>query len=352
MKNIDPKVSVIVPVYNVELYLSQCIDSLINQTLSDIEIILVDDGSTDKSKGICDEYTSKDERIKVFHIENSGVSNARNFGISNSIGEYIMFLDSDDWIEPETIEMACNKADESDANIVFWSWQKEYSSGTYKDFYLENNSAFLSDNDINKLRIRCIGFLDDELNDPVKTDHFNTPWAKLYSRSFLVNSNVKFIERKQVGMEDVLFNIELFQKVEKVAYLPRYYNHYRIDNPNSLTKIDTIALNDKFSNLFNAIDNIGCTHPNYREAINNRVAMSIINIILSIASPKSGYGFKESVYQTTKLLQTERTKKALKSLKFNTLPYHWKVFFFLCKYRFASGVYLLALAMRKLKRKI
>ena len=104
------KVSVIVPVYNVEDYIRECLDSLINQTLTDIEIILVDDGSKDLSGTICDEYAKKDCRIKVIHKENGGQSSARNAGLKVSTGEYILFVDSDDYIVENTLETLLNEA--------------------------------------------------------------------------------------------------------------------------------------------------------------------------------------------------------------------------------------------------
>ena len=112
-------ISVIVPVYNAEKYLRECLDSIVNQTYKNIEIILVDDGSTDGSGAICDEYADKDVRIKVYHIPNGGASNARNLGIDNADGEYLMFVDSDDIILPYVVERAIKLALEHNADIVY-----------------------------------------------------------------------------------------------------------------------------------------------------------------------------------------------------------------------------------------
>lgn len=113
-----PLVSVILPIYNVSLYLTKCIDSVIDQTYGNIEIILIDDGSTDSSGAICDSYLDKDNRILVFHTENRGLSAARNTGFSKASGEYILFIDSDDWIEPDTVEKLIHTAAEFDAHLV------------------------------------------------------------------------------------------------------------------------------------------------------------------------------------------------------------------------------------------
>ena len=113
-----PKISIIVPVYKTETYLRQCIDSLINQTFQDIEIILVDDGSPDNSPAICDEYAAKDQRIKVIHKQNAGVSEARNSGIDAAKGDFLMFVDSDDWMEIDGCDILYNEYLQTGADTV------------------------------------------------------------------------------------------------------------------------------------------------------------------------------------------------------------------------------------------
>ncbi len=125
-------ISVIVPVYNVEPYLAQCLDSLLAQTFSDIEIIVVDDGSTDGCPQICDEYSRRDERITVFHTDNHGLSAARNLGIDNSHGEWLMFVDSDDWVEPQFCELPYRAAVENEADLVIFGYNYHSANGQVK----------------------------------------------------------------------------------------------------------------------------------------------------------------------------------------------------------------------------
>lgn len=119
-------VSVIIPVYNVGRYLPQCFDSVTSQTYRNLEIIVIDDGSTDDSGSICDQYAEKDDRIRVIHTDNRGLASARNLGLENVSGEYISFIDSDDWIEPQTIEMFIRTALETEADIVNAKYCSEY----------------------------------------------------------------------------------------------------------------------------------------------------------------------------------------------------------------------------------
>lgn len=121
-----PKVSIIVPVYNVERYLRQCLDSLVNQTYQNIEIICVDDGSTDASSEILTEYALKNSKVRVIRQENSGLSAARNVGFSFATGEYVMYVDSDDWIDVCTCEKAVFKAEEHAADLVMWPYIREF----------------------------------------------------------------------------------------------------------------------------------------------------------------------------------------------------------------------------------
>ena len=113
----EDKVTIIVPVYNAEKYLEKCIKSLINQTYNNLEIILIDDGSLDKSWNICNNFAKKDTRIKVYHKENGGVSSARNWGLSNSSGKYILFVDSDDWLEDNMIEILYREIEEQKVDV-------------------------------------------------------------------------------------------------------------------------------------------------------------------------------------------------------------------------------------------
>lgn len=123
-------ISVIVPVCNVEPYLRKCLDSVVGQTYRDLEILIIDDGSTDKSGRICDEYAERDERVKVFHTENRGLSAARNLGLDNATGDWIGFVDSDDWIEPDMYEALLRKAEETEADVVECGCYTDYTTKT------------------------------------------------------------------------------------------------------------------------------------------------------------------------------------------------------------------------------
>ena len=130
----NPKISVIIPVYNAEATLRRCVDSVLSQTFTDYECLLIDDGSKDKSWEICDEYAAKDSRVRVFHKENGGVSSARNLGLDNATGEWIAFVDSDDWIDPDMLLSLKLVAEKENADLVECSFKKVWEDGTVLEY--------------------------------------------------------------------------------------------------------------------------------------------------------------------------------------------------------------------------
>ena len=158
-------ISVIVPVYNVEPYLGKCLDSIVNQTYRDLEILVIDDGYTDRCKVICDEYKNRDERIRVFHTENRGLSAARNIGLNEANGEWIGFVDSDDWIESDMFETLVKKAEKSSSDIVECGVFREYSDRTEKNM---------------KRTFDLSGV--ETIHALIRGEIFNTVWNKLWHR--------------------------------------------------------------------------------------------------------------------------------------------------------------------------
>jgi len=210
-------ISVIIPVYNVDKYLSRCIDSVINQTYKNLEIILIDDGSTDNSGKICDEYALKNNRIIVIHKQNEGVSSARNTGLNIATGNYIGFVDSDDYIEPDMYEVLYNLLIKNEVEVsccdyfVFSRKEKKYVQSL--------------DNTINGIL-----YINEILN--TKSGHGGFLWNKLYSKNLI--GNIQFDETLIFG-EDYVFVIDVFMKAKKIAFCKdaKYYYCY---NPNSVTK--------------------------------------------------------------------------------------------------------------------
>lgn len=222
-------VSIIIPIYNVQKYLSRCLDSLLAQTLKDIEIILINDGSRDNSLGICEAYAKKDKRIIVIDQINQGVSVARNTGIAKATGEYIGFVDPDDWLEPNMYELMVNKIKESDCPICFCNYYKdEKNNSVPKDFKIEKD--ILDKEEITDVIISNMVGADDIM------PHYNfvmgCVWRGLYKKSFMDQYGLDFEPGVNI-MEDLVFNIRALLKADKLCIVPDHLYHY-VQNPTSI----------------------------------------------------------------------------------------------------------------------
>lgn len=206
-----PAVSVIVPVYNVEAYLAKCVQSLLDQTFSDLEILLVDDGSTDKSLAICDEYAAKDARIRVIHKENGGLSSARNAGIEAARGRYIGFVDSDDYVEPEMYERLYTLAEREGADIAI---------GSFRYCYADREKAFT----VETAPSVCTG--REALGRALRREGIaNYVWTRLVRRE-IFDRGLRFAEGRV--FEDVHIMPEMLLAAEKVAVDDRpMYNYVK-----------------------------------------------------------------------------------------------------------------------------
>lgn len=203
-------ISIVVPVYNVEEYLNKCIDSLIAQTFKNIEIILVEDCSTDKSKQICKDYESKYENIKlIYHSKNMGLAQARNTGISVATGKYIAFVDSDDWVKPNMYELLYRKIENENLDIVVCGYEEAYDDEKYVTFKFSQYKNIENNIDIMK------SFLGGKINA--------VAWNKLYKLSLFKNNNILYPEGKYY--EDQYPTFLLLYNSTRVGFInePLYY---------------------------------------------------------------------------------------------------------------------------------
>lgn len=217
-------VSVIVPVYNTEQYLPACLDSLLHQTIIDFEVIVVDDGSIDRSSIICDEYALKDDRFKVYHLSNGGVSNARNYGLSKAKGEYVTFVDSDDFVDNDYIEQLVNAigvgADIVMSGIILF----DESSAKLSSVTLDSRKYDLMHNGKDAFMVATM-------------DTITSPVTKLYKKSIVEKHNVRFRQGQSYG-EDREFNIDFLYRTSIVVTVSYVGYHYRRGVINSLSQVN------------------------------------------------------------------------------------------------------------------
>lgn len=304
MSNIDDLVSIIVPVYNVEKYLKKCLDSIINQTYKNIEILLVDDGSTDNSGIICDEYAKKDPRITVIHKENAGLSEARNTGLDYARGKYISFIDSDDYIEEGMIFYLYHDCKDNNCQIANSNKIWELENG--KKIYLceiENSEIVDTETALKNLL----------LNDPSVAN-------KLFERCLF--DDIRFIKDKLY--EDILTTPLLIEKSERIFLDKRHFYHY-IQHENSI--VHKSFSKKKMDYMYNAkelFQHIKIHYPNISEVAEAYYILVLITIISEAYYKRNEMNseYKE-IYEELKLF-----KNKYRNNKF--IPISKKVMIFLC----------------------
>ena len=260
------KVSVIIPVYNVEKYLRKCLDSVINQTLEDIEIICVDDGSTDNSFDILNDYKKLDNRIQVIRQENQGHSGATNTGLKYVTGDYIFFVDSDDWIELTALEKLYNNAIENDSDLVLYDAIEYFSENQTNEriFYL-----------LRDLTNEVFTYKDEKL---LVLNSYYVQWAKLYKTSFFKKHNLKL--QNFLLYEDITLTVPATLLAERITYLPEILYHYNRLNESSLqnTKVES----NRSKIIFDVIDYV----ENYLNENNFFKELEFNFLLFKISQPK------------------------------------------------------------------
>lgn len=208
-----PKISVIVPVYKVEQYLHRCIDSILSQSFTDFELLLIDDGSPDNCGKICDEYTQKDSRVRVFHKPNGGVSSARNLGLDNAKGEWVAFIDSDDYISVDYLEELCSYKENTNSDLVAISRKLDE---THSSVTLHREKFSL-------------------LFSLYKFDKFCPPWGKIFRKDIIERYNLKFNTEIHLG-EDLMFVLFYLLEINSITLISSDKYYYEDERSDSLTK--------------------------------------------------------------------------------------------------------------------
>lgn len=242
-------ISIIVPVYNVYNCLDRCIKSLVNQSFEDIEIILINDGSTDNSGYICDMWAKKDNRIKVIHKHNEGLGFARNSGLDIAQGNYIAFVDSDDYMELNACEVLYNIAVKENLDIVCGGIYYDSDKRIIKCQYTDKPKFWKGKNETKNFLLNLIGTLP---NNPKDTIYEVSVWKCLFKRSIFEDYHIRFESERKFISEDIIFNIDYIPHTEKIAVIPQCVYHYCIRS-NSLSKV---YISDRFEKnliLYNEI---------------------------------------------------------------------------------------------------
>lgn len=294
------KVSIIVPAYNVATYISECIESIIGQTYVDIELLIINDGSTDDTKNTCEKYTEFDRRVKLVNSSNQGVSTARNIGLSLATGGYVMFVDGDDWLEPTAVETLLNEIKEQSADICF-------STQYYKDLDKLTMATYLP--------TKSVYSAFDLLNQHVRYNFISSPCFSLISKAVIAGCNFKTDIHT---LEDWEFNFQILANAKKVYLTDYAYYHYRSVNGSASKS----PLNGKKISALKIIDSIN----DYIEADKSLSVLDTIFIPSFLIHHLSVvYAINGSVDNAHLTLRQFGRKNLLRILKSHKLPLNQKL---------------------------
>lgn len=242
------KISVIVPVYNVGKYLRRCVDSILSQTFSQIEIILVNDGSTDDCQQICESYAVADNRIKIVNKANGGLSSARNAGLEVSSGKYVAFIDGDDYIEKNMLECLYDEATRGNYDIIYCSHYIQQEDKTWK-------KAAVYDEEI--IGEGIVALLADiiagDVGDTSPNYRNGSVWCGIFKRDTIVSNNIRFVSERDIITEDTVFDAHLFPCCKVIKYIPQSLYYY-CWNGNSLSKTFKESKINALENLCHTIE--------------------------------------------------------------------------------------------------
>lgn len=330
MENLTTLVSLIVPIYNTGAYLRQCLDSLVNQSYPHLEIICVNDGSTDDSLDIAMTY-NEDPRVQIVNQTNRGCASCRTRGLDMATGDYVMFIDSDDWLDLDAIRVLVKYAEREGADTVMGTYVREYEERALpKRIFDADYLSFNEDETRRYVHRRLFGLINEELAHPETIDALNSNCMALYRR--------ELIQHIPIGgpygtFVDLHFQIHALEHCKRFIYVDYPVYHYRKTNMNSKTTVykrDLVASRmDFFHLLMRYIDNHKLGEE-YRQALYNRIALSMIGIGLNeLSSPQTVFGQAKKLRD---VLRQDDYQQAYARFDLTYLDLKWKAFFALCKY--------------------
>lgn len=327
------QITVILPVYNIsEDYLSTCLESLLQQTYSNIELILVDDGSQNNAPAIGRSYEEKDSRVTFFSQPHAGVSVARNLGLKNAHGAYICFVDPDDYVTPTYLEKLYRSITETKADIALCNAIVKYKDHEVKNRFLPGKKRVLEGNDIGRLQYQLVSKKLADYYPPEVA--CGTPWGKLYRRTFLEEHHLSF-QPDLLRMQDNVFNLYALEQAKRVAFIPDFLYIYRKEvgsacyhyNPNIVDLFERY-----FAASFRFLEEYD-KGPRVRKALLMKTLTSFNSYLTqNFFHEENPNSFMAVRKQLNALLRREPYQQALKELDYSLLTKSEQVFVFLLKH--------------------
>lgn len=331
-----PKVSVIVPIYNVEKYLRRCLDSLVNQTLTDIEIILVDDESPDNSKEIYKEYLAKDNRIKLVQKKNGGLGFARNSGLEIATGEFIAYIDSDDYVDVNMFKKLYDTSKNNNLDTVYCGYNNlddELKVHSFSE--VDDLTIFSTKDEVNGVLLDMIAC---KPSSPLERKYRMSVWHAIYSRDLIENNRIRFCSERQFISEDIIYHIDYLSKANRIAFIPDSFYYYCY-NEDSLTKTfredrfeKSVILHQELLRRFKV--------EGYKESVyKNRVDRFLIGYarytIVRLSKAAISYSAKLKIL---KRICKDDVWNSMKDYPVHEMPFKQKLVFYMIKYNMLNSL--------------
>lgn len=312
-------VSVIMPVYGVEKFVGKAIESILNQTFTDFEFLIVDDGTRDKSGDICDAYAAKDERIRVFHKENGGAPSARNYAIERASGSYFYFMDSDDWAEPTMLEEMVTAAKRTNAQLVVTG----YFIDTYYDdtHYVTETVSLPAQTFVSQREFR------ENAHRLFDRNLLYTPWNKLYDAAYILDRNLRF---PNTFWDDFPFNLSVVRDIERVTLLDTAYYHFMRARAESETAKYRADMYDKREEehgwITELYDYWQIDNADIREFLARRYIERLVGCVENLTNPACRLSAKEKKAEIRRILLTPRAQEAVRTARPRSRYMKWMLY--------------------------
>lgn len=343
-----PCISIIVPIYNVEKYLDRCLLSIRNQTLKNLEIILVDDESPDSCPQKCDEAAEKDRRIKVIHKKNEGLGFARNSGLEIATGEYVYFVDSDDYLDLTAAERLYTTAKNENLDVCFAGVISEDENGNRKNNIPPYKGKMFTQPQI--INVVLSGMLGASPTAKIDTNLRMSAWQGVYKRDWIEESRFRFPSERQFISEDIIFHLDVLPRANRLKYIENCLYYHIVDNPNSLTHRYNPERFKKYCILYleekRRIDNL---NDNEKMILNaQRMFLGNTRVCLKqIVAKSESEGKQFAIKEIEKIVNDETLIEVLKTYPYKKNPLKQAIMSFFLKKKMASVVYSLTRTFNK-----
>ena len=331
------KISLILPIYNVEKYLERCIKSILNQSYQNFEIVLVDDGSSDECSQICDKWKEKDNRIKVVHKKNEGLGKARNTGMEYITGDYVWFVDSDDFIVYNALEIINNYCRDN-IDVILFGFSTIYKNGSKIDNIPVIKTNYYERNDIEeKILPNLIGTPSKEI-----LNFHMSAWASVFKVEFLKKYKLQFVSEREIIAEDVYSLLNFYKYVNKMAIIDKALYNY-CENESSLTHTYREDRFEKIKNFYNECIEL-CEKLKFSDIIKNRLIYPYFSFTLATMKMivnNNHLKYKQKINYLKKIINDKHFQLQLKKINIKDEKVSKKILIILIKMRLKNMVYFL-----------